>query len=61
MPFQPFFVQTRQAGASLVITPEAKNTSISRRVFDHYMLHESKMLRIGSMKATQTSWPTALR
>ncbi len=47
MPFQPFFVQTRQAGASLVITPEAKNTSISRRVFDHYMLHESKMLRIG--------------
>ena len=47
MPFQPFFVQTRQPGASLVITPEAKNTSINRRVFDHYMLHESKMLRLG--------------
>lgn len=47
MPFQPFFVQTRQSGASLVITPEAKNTSINRRVFDHYMLHESKMLRLG--------------
>lgn len=47
MPFQPFFVQTRQSGASLVITPEAKNTSINRRVFDHYMLHENKMLRLG--------------
>lgn len=47
MPFQPFFVQTRQPGASLVITPEAKNTSISRKVFDHYMLHENKMLRLG--------------
>ena len=47
MPFQPFFVQTRQSGASLVITPEAKNTSISRKVFDHYMLHENKMLRLG--------------
>lgn len=47
MPFQPFFVQTRQSGASIVITPEAKNTSISRKVFDHYMLHESKMLRLG--------------
>lgn len=47
MPFQPFFVQTRQPGASLVITPEAKNTSINRRVFDHYMLHENKMLRLG--------------
>lgn len=47
MPFQPFFVQTRQSGASLVITPESKNTSINRRVFDHYMLHESRMLRLG--------------
>ena len=47
MPFQPFFVQTRQLGASLVITPESKNTSISRKVFDHYMLHENKMLRLG--------------
>lgn len=47
MPFQPFFVQTRQSGASLVITPEAKNTSINRRVFDNYMLHENKMLRLG--------------
>lgn len=47
MPFQPFFVQTRKSGASLVITPEAKNTSINRRVFDHYMLHENKMLRLG--------------
>lgn len=47
MPFQPFFVQTRQTGANIVITPESKNTSINRRVFDHYMLHESRMLRLG--------------
>lgn len=47
MPFQPFFIQTRQLGASLTITPEAKNTSINRRVFDHYMLHENKMIRLG--------------
>ena len=46
MPLQPFFVQTRQPGASIVITPEAKSTSINRRVFDHYMLHESRMLRL---------------
>ena len=47
MPFQPFFVQTRQTGASLVIKPESKSTTINRRVFDHYMLHESRMLRLG--------------
>lgn len=47
MPFQPFFIQTKQSGASMVITPEAKKTSINRSVFDHYMLHESKMLRLG--------------
>ena len=47
MPFQPFFVQTRQTGASLVIKPESKSTTINRRVFDHYMLHESRMLRHG--------------
>ena len=52
MPFQPFFVQTKQTGASLVITPEAKNTSINRRVFDHYMLHESRMLRLGLYAGT---------
>lgn len=47
MPFQPFFVQTLQEGARLTIMPEAKSTTINRRVFDHYMLHESKMLRLG--------------
>lgn len=47
MPFQPFFVQTRQTGALLVIKPESKSTTINRRVFDHYMLHESRMLRLG--------------
>lgn len=47
MSLQPFFIQTRKAGASIEITPEAKSTSINRRVFDHYMLHESKMLRLG--------------
>ena len=47
MPFQPFFVQTRQTGASLVIKPESKSKTINRRVFDHYMLHESRMLRLG--------------
>lgn len=47
MPFQPFFIQTKLQGVSMVITPEAKNTTINRKVFDHYMLHESKMLRLG--------------
>lgn len=54
MPLEPFFIQTRQPGASLTITPEAKNTAINRRVFAHYMLHESKMVRLGLFAGNDT-------
>lgn len=50
-PFQSFFVQTLRPGASLVVNAEAKNMNINRKVFDHYMLHESKMLRLGLFDA----------
>lgn len=46
-PFQPFFIQTKQEGASLVITPEAKSTTVNRRVLDHFMMKESHIVRIG--------------
>lgn len=45
-PFQSFFIQTKQKGAKLVITPEAKNTSVNRRVFDHYRMKENRQIRL---------------
>lgn len=43
---QPFFIQTKQEGASLTISPEAKNQSINRRVFDHFRLDDASIIRL---------------
>lgn len=45
-PFQSFFIQTRQEGASLTVTPVAKDTVINRKVFSHYMMEDNRKLRI---------------
>lgn len=45
-PFHSFFIQTKQEGASLTITPVAKDTVINRKVFSHYMLEDKRKLRI---------------
>lgn len=38
---QPFFIQTKQEGAFITITPEAKNSEINRKVFSHYRIHDA--------------------
>lgn len=53
---QPFFVQTCQEGASLTITPEAKNQNISRRVFDHYNLSDAAFLRLSLLSENQQEY-----
>lgn len=43
---QPFFIQTKQQGATLTITPEAKNPNINRRVFSHYRMNDATAIRL---------------
>lgn len=43
---QPFFIQTKQEGAVLTITPEAKSQSVNRRVLDHYRLKDAALMRL---------------
>lgn len=49
-PFQPFFVQTTQAGASLNIKPQAKSLELNRKVLYHLQEAESKIARIALFK-----------
>lgn len=46
-PFQPFFVQTTQQGARLVVKPQSKSLNLNRRVLNHYQEVESRIARIG--------------
>ncbi|MEG1586072.1 MAG: LamG-like jellyroll fold domain-containing protein [Bacteroidales bacterium] len=46
IPLQSYFVQTLDKGASLRITPVAKETSINRRTFDYYTATERMFIRL---------------
>lgn len=45
-PFQPFFVQTTQPGARLVVKPQSKSLELNRKVLNHFQEAESKIARI---------------
>lgn len=43
---QPFFIQTTQPGAALVVKPQAKSWDLNRRVLNHMREKDSKIARI---------------
>lgn len=54
LPMEPFFVQTRREGASMQIKPGARERDMNRRVFAHYMLRQSRTLRLGLFAGADT-------
>lgn len=57
---QPFFIQTKQKGASLTITPDAKSSEINRRVFSHYRINDARAVRLSLLSEDKKEYDCTL-